>query len=548
MIDTSTILSRHEDYTLEAKSAKGGFPDSFWESYSAFANSDGGTILLGVEETLEHTLYVKSGLLNAQKTKDDFWKLVSNRQKISHNIVTDKMVYIDQIDGKDVLVVEVPRADRTCRPVYKGLDPRTGTYRRNGEGDHLCSLEELGAMMRDAMITTADAKVLKGMDKSVFCQETINAYRQNFKSVHYGHLWNNLDDEMFLRRIGAMSVADDGMFYPTLAGLLMFGYEYEILRECPQYFLDYQEDRSMIGATRWKDRVVSNSGEWSGNLFDFVFKILPKLQADLKVPFVLRGNQRVDDTPAHKLLRESLVNSLSHADFYGRQGVVVSKNKDGFTFANPGRLRISKAEAVGGGISDPRNGIILKMFQLIEFGERAGSGLNGILHVWKHVFHTDAIFNEKEGPVDRTELILPFNGNKQDVDAMLNLYGNPEEVTFVDEKTAVTNEKSAEIDSLSAGDVDKSAEMAKLVPIIGGKLSVVGGDDGKSAERTATIEKMAEIILYLQTKSSAKSSDIATAIKRGDSRTKDYLAKLQNIGMIVAEGNGNKRVYRLKKG
>lgn len=174
--------------------------------------------------------------------------------------------------------------------------------------------------------------------------------------------------------------------------------------------------------------------------------------------------------------------------------------------------------------------------------------MNGILHVWKHVFHTDAIFNEKEGTVDRTELILPFNGNKQAVDAMLNLYGNPEEFTFVDEKSAATNERSAEIDSLSAEDVDKSAEMAKLVPIIGGKLSAVGGDDGKSAERTATIEKMAEIILYLQTKSSAKSSDIATAIKRGDSRTKDYLAKLQNIGMIVAEGNGNKRVYRLKKG
>lgn len=540
MIESSTILSRHEDYTLEAKSAKGGFPDSFWETYSAFANSDGGTILLGVEETPEHALYMQSGLLNAQKTKDDFWKLVNNRQKISHNIVTDKMVNIVQIEGKDVLVVEVPRADRSCRPVYKGLDPRTGTYRRNGEGDHLCTMEELGAMMRDAMITTPDAKVLKGMDKSVFCQETINSYRQNFKSVHYGHLWNNLDDEMFLRRIGAMSVSDDGVFYPTLAGLLMFGYEYEILRECPRYFLDYQEDRSMIGETRWKDRVVSNSGEWSGNLFDFVFKILPKLQADLKVPFVLRGNQRVDDTPIHKLLRESLVNSLSHADFYGRQGVVVSKNKDGFIFANPGRLRISKAEAVGGGISDPRNGIILKMFQLIEFGERAGSGLNSVLYVWKHVYHTEAIFDEKEGTVDRTELILPYNGNKQDVDAMLRLYGNLEGFTFMEGKSAEDNEKSAEGN-------EKSAKIESLLPIIGGKLSIIGGKNSKSAGRIATIKKMAEIVVYLQAMSSVKSSDIAVAIRRSESRTKDYLAKLQEIGMIVAEGNGNKRVYYIKE-
>ena len=98
---------------------------------------------------------------------------------------------------------------------------------------------------------------------------------------------------------------------------------------------------------------------------------------------------------------------------------------------------------------------------------------------------------------------------------------------------------SAETDLSSAEDVDKSAEKVRLVMIIGGKI-------GESAERSATIEKMAEIVLFLQVKSSAKSSDIATAIGRGESRTKDYLVKLQEIGMIVAEGNGNKRVYRIK--
>ena len=49
------------------------------------------------------------------------------------------------------------------------------------------------------------------------------------------------------------------------AGLLMFGYEYEITSRFPQYFLDYQEDRVMIGVTRWKDRITSTSGDWSGN-------------------------------------------------------------------------------------------------------------------------------------------------------------------------------------------------------------------------------------------------------------------------------------------
>ena len=91
MIDISNILGKKEGLHLEAKSARGGFPDSFWESYSAFANTDGGVILLGVAEKPDHSLYVTDGLTDAEKMKKDFWNLVNNRQKVSHNIVTNRL-------------------------------------------------------------------------------------------------------------------------------------------------------------------------------------------------------------------------------------------------------------------------------------------------------------------------------------------------------------------------------------------------------------------------------------------------------------------------
>lgn len=417
----SEIEKYREHYQLEVKDARGGFPDSFWETYSSFANTDGGIIILGVKEQKDGSLSVV-GLGDIEKTCKDFWNMVNNRQKISSNILTDKSVIKEKIDGKDILVFRIPRVERTARPIYKGMDPRNGTYRRYHEGDYLCSSEEISLMFRDADSKSQDTKVLVEMDNSVFCPDTIKSYRQMFKNTHPDHFWNNVEDELFLRNLGAISVASDGNYHPTVAGLLMFGYEYEIVREFPQYFLDFQENRQ-LGETRWTDRIVSSSGDWSGNVFDFVLKVINRLVSDLKTPFVMRGIQRIDDTPVHKILREATTNSVVHADFYGRRGIVISKNGNDFRFSNPGSMRISAKAAIEGSYSDPRNSTMLKMLSLVKLGERAGSGVSGIFLIWEKVYHNIPTIEElHDDKVDRTVLTLDTKGNTQDIKAMLSLY------------------------------------------------------------------------------------------------------------------------------
>ena len=105
--DINKVESYKEDNRLEAKAAQGGVPKSMWETYSSFANTEGGIILLGVEQKKDHQLVVE-GVDDPHKLISQIWDLVNNRQKVNVNILTERMVRAERVDGKDIVVVEVP--------------------------------------------------------------------------------------------------------------------------------------------------------------------------------------------------------------------------------------------------------------------------------------------------------------------------------------------------------------------------------------------------------------------------------------------------------
>lgn len=399
------------------------------------------------------------------------------------------------------------------------MDPRLGSYRRNGEGDYHCSIDEVSLMLRDASPTTEDYKLLTKLDFSVFCPDTIKAYRNIFRLVHNNHLWNQEDDEIFMRRIGAVREdKETGKFHPTAAGLLMFGYEYEILEEFPQYFLDYQENRQGGIYARWTDRITSPTGDWSGNVFDFRLKVVPKLQADIKVPFVFNGNHTVKNTPLHKAVREAMVNMLSNADFYGRRGVVVQKNTDGFKFANPGNMRVSLTEAVHDNMSDPRNGVILKMLALVEYGERAGSGLQGIFTTWEKVYHIKPTLEIATGGVDRTTLTLSFGGSQPDIQAMKLLYDEPDVII-----TSVNSPESTQEDGGNTYKINKSTQEKDL------STQEIISDTSKSTQ-----EKILGILQLNPTFTLSEVSGLLGLTRDGVKKSAD---KLRAEGRLIREGS-----------
>ena len=112
--DISILLQVGERITFECKKAEGQIPKSVWETYSSFANTVGGIILLGIKEDLNETDTEKrfeiTGVTNPQKMKKEFFDTL-NSNKVNRNILTDEDVEIISYEGCNLLCIHVPQAD-----------------------------------------------------------------------------------------------------------------------------------------------------------------------------------------------------------------------------------------------------------------------------------------------------------------------------------------------------------------------------------------------------------------------------------------------------
>ena len=162
---------------------------------------------------------------------------------------------------------------------------------------------------------------------------------------------------------------------------------------------------------------------------------------------------------------------------------MIQKWPDKIRIANPGAFRINVQEALVGGVSDPRNESLIKMFNLINVGERAGSGLPSIRTVWQEQGWQEPEIVESFNP-DRTTLLLPLAAN-----------------------------------------------------------NVAAKSGGKS--NSISEKRKNDILQYLTDTPEASSVQIADAVGLQISRTKMYLSELAASGAIVAEGSSRARKYRL---
>ena len=84
-------------------------------------------------------------------------------------------------------------------------------------------------------------KIVEQFDLSVINHESLQGYRNYHRAYKPEHVFHRLSDEEYLIGIGAAARGEDGKVHPIAAGLLMFGEEYNIVREFPGNAGSYNE-------------------------------------------------------------------------------------------------------------------------------------------------------------------------------------------------------------------------------------------------------------------------------------------------------------------
>ncbi|HEE8662944.1 TPA: putative DNA binding domain-containing protein [Staphylococcus aureus] len=344
-------MHRESKY-IEYKKSRKGLSNDIWSTYSAFANTEGGTIYLGIEEKKieDKKVFVSVGVEDPEKMIEDFWNALYGRSKVSQNILSNKDVKIVNIENKACIEIHVPEAPYSKKPIYVD-NKKDLVYKRVDDADRIATEEEYKFMIVNSQ-DDIDTELLDNYDMSDLNHESIENYRKlllkNTNDERYANM-SQLDLMIDLGAYRKDRSSKDKQYKMTTACLLFFGKYNAISDRFPGFQLDYFKKTNYLD-TDWKDRISSGDlGNEDLNVYSFFEKVLIKLT-------------------------DNIEESLMHAYYDTKQSIKIVNCEDFIEFYNPGNMRINKEDFIHGGHSKDRNSILSTLFRRVGYSEKAGSG------------------------------------------------------------------------------------------------------------------------------------------------------------------------------
>jgi ATP-dependent DNA helicase RecG len=342
-----------EPTRVEAKRATGGVPKSARATLSAFSNTDGGAILLGVDEAggfavigLDDAVAIRDGLV--QMSRDDLTPALL----ISADII--------EVEGRLMVAAEVPPMTADRRPVFVTAQGMiNGSYLRGGDGDRHMTEAEIALVIASRTQPTYDREPVEGSSVRDLDDD---ALRRTLQRVRGGYpKLAQAGEATILHRLGI--TASDAPDAPlTLGGLLAFG-------QFPQQFFPQLMVSVVVhGAESSHDTRFLDNQTIRGSIPEMVDGALSVLRRNLAARAVItaRGS-RVDEIEYPlEAVREAVVNALMHRDYSpvtrGTQ-VQIELHPDRLVVRSPGGLYggVLVDELGEEGISSSRNAVLASL-------------------------------------------------------------------------------------------------------------------------------------------------------------------------------------------
>ena len=286
------------------------------------------------------------------------------------------------IDGHKVLAFHI--ASSPHKPIYYN-NPQN-TFIRFGSGDQRATNGEITAMFHNQSFGIKSEQILLDSDLSMLNEDTIRDYRNYFKlySPRPNLIGNDIAD--FCKRIGIA----DNEGHLNYGGLMCFGKEEWVRRYVPTFWMDLVEipGRSVREArTRYTYRIPEQE-----NLWEYFQIMIRRLRLIVDTPFMMNDEGfNVEDRSQFKILRDALVNMLSHFDPFSTIHSCIHIYTDRVEFFNAGGYPVPISQLGNHLYSNPRNPIIAKIFRLVNLSETIGYGFD-MMNEWKEITGNDVTF------------------------------------------------------------------------------------------------------------------------------------------------------------
>ena len=401
----------------EAVEFKKDFDKESIETVSAFANKNGGSIFIGVND--------KGRIVGVDIGKETLRKWENEISQNTEPIVIPE-IELAIINNKKIIIINIKES-----PI-KPISFKEICYLRVKNSNRKLTPKEVAELHFQTIGSSWDSHPAKGVKLEVIDFEKVKKYIQLANEGRRKKIGEKQSE--FLEKSGLVKGNK-----PTWASILLFG-------KNPQKFVL----QAKVHCGKFKNETIILDDQMiEGDLIDQIEKAMDFIKKHISVRFVITGKPRRDEIWEYPLeaLREAIVNAIVHRDYTESSEIQIKIYDDELVIWNPGKLPpgISLEDLYRSHRSILRNKLIAQVFYDVEFIEQWGSGIKRMINACIEQNLPTPKFEEYQG--FKVTFRKPFSK-----DQLLNIGLNErqvEAIKFAESKGSINNKEYQNLNNIT---------------------------------------------------------------------------------------------------